>query len=154
MASFDTLLMSVRSETPTSFFLVLSKTAFFANCAFCCPPAAASFLRPARFETAYTQLLSAYAEANWVFALGFSIPWLVPNCDLKRCPESVDGGVVCAAESEYAAAGKDEGDGEGADWGVCEERCARMFAAVLDRRAAFLDLQRPPAHDDGRPGRN
>jgi hypothetical protein len=110
MASFDTLLMSVRSETPTSFFLVLSKTAFFANCAFCCPPAAASFLRPARFETAYTQLLSAYAEANCVFALGFSIPWLVPNCDLKWCPESVDGGVVCAAESEYAAAGKDKGE--------------------------------------------
>jgi hypothetical protein len=39
-------------------------------------------------------------------------------------------------------------------WGVYEERGARMFAAVLDRRAAFLDLQRPPAHDDGRPGRN
>jgi hypothetical protein len=57
MASLEILLISVRSETPTSFFRVVSKTAFFANCAFCPPPAAgleepASFLRPARFVTA------------------------------------------------------------------------------------------------------
>jgi hypothetical protein len=58
MASLEILLISVRSETPTSFFLVVSKTAFVANwAAFCCPPppaaaAAASFLRPARFDTA------------------------------------------------------------------------------------------------------
>ena len=58
MASLEILLISVRSETPTSFFLVVSKTAFVANWAFCCPPpaaaaAAASFLRPARLDTAY-----------------------------------------------------------------------------------------------------
>ena len=56
IASFDILLMSVRSETPTSFFLVLSKAAFrtwgfppplFAVCAL-----PGSFLRPARFVTA------------------------------------------------------------------------------------------------------
>jgi hypothetical protein len=53
MASLEILLISVRSETPTSFFFVVSKTAFAANWAFCCPPpAAASFLRPARFDTA------------------------------------------------------------------------------------------------------
>ena len=57
MASFEILLNSVRSETPTSFFLVLSKTAFL-TC--CCPPrllegpvvVLGSFLRPARFVTA------------------------------------------------------------------------------------------------------
>ena len=57
IASFDILLMSVRSETPTSFFLVLSKAAFrtwgfppplLAACALL-----VSFLRPARFVTAY-----------------------------------------------------------------------------------------------------
>lgn len=60
MASLDTLLISVRSETPTSFFLVVSKTAFLANCDVGCPlPAAASFLRPARLETACTSNVSA-----------------------------------------------------------------------------------------------
>lgn len=64
MASFEILLISVRSETPTSFFLVVSKTAFFVNPAFGPPPAAcleppASFLRPARFVTAYTDTWSA-----------------------------------------------------------------------------------------------
>ena len=55
MASFEILLSSVRSETPTSFFLVLSKTAFL-TC--CLPPLLggaippASFLRPARLVTA------------------------------------------------------------------------------------------------------
>ncbi len=57
MASLEILLKSVRSETPTSFFLVLSKTAFL-TC--CCPPrllegpvvVLGSFLRPARFVTA------------------------------------------------------------------------------------------------------
>lgn len=59
MASFEILLISVRSDTPTSFFLVLSKTALVANWDFCCPgraappAAAASFLRPARLVTAY-----------------------------------------------------------------------------------------------------
>jgi hypothetical protein len=72
IASFETLLIRVRSETPTSFFLVVSKTAFFANCDFGCPPpaAAASFLRPARFVTAYVELQSAHVEGVWDFAFG------------------------------------------------------------------------------------
>ena len=60
MASFEILLSSVRSETPTSFFFVLSKTAFLtwgfppALEAFALP---ASFLRPARLVTPYESLL-------------------------------------------------------------------------------------------------
>jgi len=69
MASLETLLISVRSETPTSFFLVVSNTAFLANCAVGCPlPAAASFLRPARLETACANTGSAracVAEEIW-----------------------------------------------------------------------------------------
>jgi hypothetical protein len=62
IASLEILLIRVRSETPTSFFLVVSKTAFFANWDVGWPPlaagfaAAASFLRPARFDTAYTMM--------------------------------------------------------------------------------------------------
>jgi hypothetical protein len=62
MASLEILLISVRSDTPTSFFLVLSKTALDANCDLGCPgraappAAAASFLRPARLVTAYSAL--------------------------------------------------------------------------------------------------
>jgi hypothetical protein len=66
MASFETLLISVRSETPTSFFLVLSKTAFFANCALGCPaPPAASFLRPARLETAFCESGQYGSMRSW-----------------------------------------------------------------------------------------
>lgn len=83
IASFDILLIKVRSETPTSFFLVLSKTAFFANCVFSFPPPAclelpASFLRPAR-------LLTAYAKSQSVYALlhrgdvSVVLPWLMPE---------------------------------------------------------------------------
>jgi len=60
MASFEILLIRVRSDTPTSFFLVLSNTAFFEKAAFWAPPpaAAASFLRPARLLTAYMPQVS------------------------------------------------------------------------------------------------
>ena len=57
IASLEILLISVRSDTPTSFFLVLSKTAFL-NCGRppLLPPVrlasgAASFLRPALLVT-------------------------------------------------------------------------------------------------------
>lgn len=57
MASFEILLISVRSETPTSFFLVLSNTAFLTWGSPPLPPDAwallLSFFRPARFVTAY-----------------------------------------------------------------------------------------------------
>lgn len=66
MASLEILLIRVRSETPTSFFLVDSKTAFFANCDCGWPPPAleppASFLRPARFVTAYREDMSAQVK--------------------------------------------------------------------------------------------
>src|ERR1700748_2641047 len=60
MASFEILLISVRSDTPTSFFFVVSNTARLI-CPLPEPPLErpesaclpASFLRPARFVTAY-----------------------------------------------------------------------------------------------------
>ena len=58
MASFEILLIKVRSETPTSFFLLVSKKAFL-TWGFPLPPEGwalpASFFRPARFVTAWAQ---------------------------------------------------------------------------------------------------
>ena len=78
IASFDILLMSVRSETPTSFFLVLSKAAFrtwgfppplLAACALL-----VSFLRPARFVTACQNSISVYSQ-RWPSRRAIFIPW-------------------------------------------------------------------------------
>jgi hypothetical protein len=60
MASLEILLSKVRSETPTSFFFVLSNTAFFAKPEVGAPPAPASFLRPARFDTAFGAYIEEY----------------------------------------------------------------------------------------------
>lgn len=57
MASFEILLIRVRSETPTSFFLVVSKTAFVANWALGAALAAGwppTALRAARLVFPYT----------------------------------------------------------------------------------------------------
>lgn len=65
IASLDILLIRVRSETPTSFFLVLSNTAFLicgwpplleALALPVLPTVSACFLRPARFVTAYSKV--------------------------------------------------------------------------------------------------
>lgn len=65
IASLDILLIRVRSETPTSFFLVLSKTAFLicgwpplleALALPVLPAVSVCFLRPARFVTAYSRV--------------------------------------------------------------------------------------------------
>lgn len=65
IASLDILLIRVRSETPTSFFLVLSNTAFLicgwpplleALALPVLPMVSACFLRPARFVTAYSKV--------------------------------------------------------------------------------------------------
>ena len=53
MASLETLLIKVRSDTPTSFFLVVSKTALVANWAFGWAPPPA--LRAARLVFPYTR---------------------------------------------------------------------------------------------------
>jgi hypothetical protein len=58
MASFEILLISVRSDTPTSFFLVDSKTArLMGPFDLDASPdlAGASFFRPARFVTAWNR---------------------------------------------------------------------------------------------------
>lgn len=65
IASLDILLIRVRSETPTSFFLVLSNTAFLicgwpplleALALPVSPTVSICFLRPARFVTAYSKV--------------------------------------------------------------------------------------------------
>lgn len=82
MASFEILLISVRSETPTSFFLVVSKTAFFANWDGGAPPPV-SFLRPARFDT-YVRLQSVHCTLHYSECVVLPwVPWLVPNCRRK-----------------------------------------------------------------------
>lgn len=86
MASLEILLIRVRSDTPTSFFLVLSKTAFLANPAFCPPPGAAppaSFLRPARLDTACPDPLSAYKPPSQGHFVGTLPAWLMPECALR-----------------------------------------------------------------------
>ena len=84
MASLDTLLISVRSETPTSFFLVLSNTAFAAN-----PPPAAglepppSFLRPARLLTAF----GAYQKPSQCMRLPQRARGVSTMTDARECAQ-------------------------------------------------------------------
>jgi hypothetical protein len=43
-------------------------------------------LRPARFDTAYTENLSAQVEVRRVVWWG-RVPWLMPNREVKMCLE-------------------------------------------------------------------
>lgn len=75
MASFEILLISVRSDTPTSFFLVVSKTARLIG-PLSRPLEAvlelgASFFRPARLVTACSKsacLFEAFCAVDWKLA--------------------------------------------------------------------------------------
>jgi hypothetical protein len=114
IASLEILLIRVRSETPTSFFLVVSKTAFFANWDGGAPPPV-SFLRPARFETCtwLQSVCSSSAMRMRHFTLG-----AMAGAQLLaqgRVSSPADAESVGAAKCEGAARVNAGGEGEGED---------------------------------------
>ena len=91
MASLEILLNSVRSDTPTSFFLVLSKTAFL-TCS--CPTrfveggavVGLSFLRPARFVTAWE--VKSQRKVRMKNSLANNQPWFYARFRLNASLQS------------------------------------------------------------------
>lgn len=144
MASFEILLISVRSDTPTSFFLVLSKTALVANWDFCCPgraappAAAASFLRPARLVTACSALgqrLSCLQRRGG--RRGRRVPWLMPDRELRGAAACV---ARCLARLAVAYASKRviEARGMGSQAQCVERRGAALLRKYAEASAAAI----------------
>lgn len=135
MASLEILLISVRSETPTSFFLVVSKTALVANWAFCCPgraappAAAASFLRPARLDTApYTSPRQRLHSGGG--GRGRGLPWLMPDRELRSARWSPDLACRVCCCTQIAA----ESGGVWGRWGSAGAMCGERRSGLERKR--------------------